>query len=329
MKLGDKSMPRPLTEALLLRPRTLDLGRRGFPPGAPAAQRVLNDVVHSFAVGYNGVLASQPAVRQTRDDPAHPEDQLPHAMRGFAIEGAAMSSVLLDLLTFSDGRRFRALHDANGGHYTHLIHVGAGWAFARLHRRPWGRVRPAQPMFGWLAWDGWGFHQAFFHSQRVYTRHWIERATPGEVRQIRDQGVGRALWFYAGADPARITEVIAGFPPARRSDLWAGIGLAAAYTGAQPSAVLARLVQSANGYRDHLAQGAAFAAKAHLLSGGVPEPAAAAVEVLTDAEFELAASWTDASLAAALRQPGGPGAYEHWRAGIRAAWARHRESARR
>lgn len=319
MKLGDRTTLRPLTEALLLRPRTLDLSRRGFTAGSPEAQRVLDDVVRSFAVGYNGVLTARPGYRA----------ELPHAMRGFAAEGAAMSSVLLDLMTFSDGPRFAALHDADGERYTHLIHVGAGWAFARLHRKPWGRVRPARPIFGWLAWDGWGFHQAFFHSRRVFTQHWIERATPGTVRQIRDQGAGRALWFYAGADPARIAEVIAGFPPERRSDLWSGIGLAAAYTGAQPPAVLTQLVRLADGYRAHVGQGAAFAAKAHYLSGEVPGPVAAAIELLTGADPLEAAAWTDVALAGALLQPEGPGAYEHWRAGIRAAWARHHERALR
>jgi enediyne biosynthesis protein E3 len=304
----------PASKVLRLRPEMIDLARRGFAAGRPDAQRTLDAVVRSFAAGYNSVLT--PTTGHL--------DVLPHGMRGFAVEGAAMSSALLDLLSFSGGRRLRCLLDAEGERYTHLIHVGAGWAYARLHRRPWSGLRCNQPLFGWLAWDGWGFHQAFFHSRRVFSKHWVERATTSDVSAIRDQGVGRALWFYTGAEPARIARVIAGFPADRRSDLWAGIGLAASYTGAQPPEVLSELLGAANGYLDHVGQGAAFAAKAHVLSGAVPPQAARAIETLTGAEPSAAAAWTDACLAAVAPDSDSPVTYARWRAGIREAWMEHR-----
>jgi hypothetical protein len=304
-----------LNRALLLRPATLDRAQRGFAAAAsPATQAKLDAVVQSFASGFNHAVVP---------DSAPEPGTLPHELTGFAVEGAAMGATVLDLITFSGGRRLSALAGEYGDRYTHLIHVGAGWAFARLHSQPWHRIRFGQPLLRWLAWDGWGFHQAFFAPQRVFTTHLIDRAARSEVRPVADQGFGRALWFYAGAEPARVAEIIAGFPPERRCDLWAGIGLASCYTGAQPPPVLDQLLGAAHGYRDHLGQGAAFAAKAHVLSGEVPPGSAASIEVLTGATAEIAAGWTDQALTAPIGAASDLAAYQAWRNGIRVVFSRH------
>ncbi|MDH2429179.1 DUF1702 family protein [Sphaerisporangium sp. TRM90804] len=305
---------RSLRRLLSLDPQELIRSRPGPPVGDPEVGRTLDTVVHSFATGYNAALGAPPGAL----DLSH----LPGPLRGFAYEGAAMSIGLVDELTLARGRRMRALLDGPGRPYVHLIHVGAGWAFARLRVRPWTGMPVGQRLFRWLAWDGWGFHQAFFRPRAVLVEHRVERAARGDVRPIRDQGVGRALWFYAGADPALVAEVIDAFPAGRRPDLWAGIGLAAAYTGAQPPERLEDLLARAGGHREHLAQGAAFAAKAHQISGIVPERSADAVAALTGAGVDDASDWTDASLKEALRRPDDPATYEAWRAGIRRAWAR-------
>lgn len=286
----------------------LESARRDFTPAAAPAGRVLDTVVESFAHGYNTALAGD-------FDAA----TLPPELRGFGYEGAAMSLTLLDLLTLSRGRRVRGLLSGEGERYVHLIHVGAGWAFARLRLRPWTGIRRGSGLapahLRWLAWDGWGFHRAFFAPGPVFEDR---RPGPAGVRQLCDQGAGRALWFYAGADPDRIRDVISSFPDARRPDLWAGIGLAAAYTGARSPDVLAALAEDAADHRDHLAQGAAFAATAHLRAAYRP---ATGVEVLTGVAPETAARWTDQALARVSGGPDTAAAYEGWRAGVRRAWA--------
>jgi enediyne biosynthesis protein E3 len=304
---------------LMLRPQLVEGRLAAFSPAAEEAGDTLAAVVRNFADGYNQVL--QPSFEILDTSAILP------AYRGFAAEGAAMSSVLLDLLTMSRGRRFRDLLNTAGPDYAHLLHVGAGWAFAQLRLRPWTGIRSAQPMIGWLGWDGWGFHQAFFDPDRVFIQRGIERAARGDVRPVRDQGAGRALWFYAGAEPARIAAVIGGFPAGRQGDLWAGIGLAAAYTGARSAPALEELVGLAGDYRDEAGQGAAFAAKAHVLSGAVPPPAAAAIEVLTGVTPEVASAWTDAALAA-IGAPDSLPAYQEWRARVRAARTRQRSGVR-
>ncbi|MEW9552915.1 DUF1702 family protein [Nonomuraea sp. NPDC050783] len=279
----------------------------GFVPDSSPANNDLSEIVAAFGEGYNRALGGVPDV-----------SDLPRRLHGFAFEGAAMSCTLLDTVTMSGNRRLRALSEGTGGRYVHLIHVGAGWALARLRRTRWPGL--GDPMLRWLAWDGWGFHQAYFKPLRVFRDHWVERGARGAVRPIRDQGTGRALWFHAGAAPGPIARIIAGYPEHRRSDLWAGIGLAAAYTGV--SGQLDDLLAAGADHRAHLAQGAAFAAKAHVLSGHVPPGSARAVEALTGVGAEQAAEWTDRALARVPR-PDSPHDYERWRAGIRELYARH------
>jgi len=304
-----------LSRLLRLRPRQLDSPRRVFYDAGPGVQSRLDAVVESFAAGYNYVIAPR-AGRNPAD--------IPLELRGFAVEGAAMGAALADMITLSGGRHLRALARDHGDRYPHLILIGTGWAAARLRRGPrWG-VRLGEPVLRWLAWDGWGFHQAFFCALDVFERHRVEPAARGDARPVRDQGAGRALWFYAGADPARIATVIDGFPEPRRPDLWAGIGLAASYTGAQPADVVEKVARAADGYRDHLGQGAAFAAKAHVLAGAVPAAAAQAIEVLTGVEPAAAAAWTDSSLREAADGGDGVAAYQQCRARVRDQFRRHR-----
>ncbi|MBO2455779.1 DUF1702 family protein [Actinomadura barringtoniae] len=307
-----------LRGGLALAPGVLREARRDFAPATGDAACRLDEVVDAFAHGYNAVLRGG-------YDPA----ELPAGLRGFGYEGAAMSSTLLDLMTVSRGRRLHELGEGTGAGYPHLINVGAGWAYARMRLRPWWTVRPGtdeqgvgSPLLRWLAWDGWGFHRAFFTPRRVFADH---APGPPRVRRICDQGAGRALWFYAGADPDRIGDVINGFPGVRRPDLWAGVALAAAYTGAQPPGVLAALAERAAAHRAHLAQGAVFAAKAHVLSGEMPGGSAAAVRALTGVGPGIAARWADDALAASIGGPDSPAGYEGWRGGIRHAWTRTNE----
>lgn len=312
MRIGILPVRQPFTRLLTLSNHQLARGDFLAVDADPEVRRVLDSVVRSFAEGYNAALATPRGTVSLIE--------VPHELRGFAYEGAAMSRTLVDLITLTRGRRLRELACGPGRAYPHLIHVGAGWAFARLHISPWRMVRFGEPLMQWLAWDGWGFHQAYFHPSAVLLQHKFERATTGAVRGIRDQGAGRALWFYTTAEPARIAEIIGSFPSDRRPDLWAGIGLAAAYTGAQPPDRLAAVLDAAAGQRAHVAQGAAFAAKAHLVSGQVPPRSAAAIETLTGAVPETAAQWTDDSLAEAARGDDSPAGYERWRAGVRRAW---------
>lgn len=232
-----------------------------------------------------------------------------------------MACTIMDILSASGGRRVAALLGGPGDRYVYLTHVGTGWGFARLRLRPWRRLSRQDPLLGWLAWDGWGFHRGFFSPKRAVGQ---QRTEPGlgAARSIRDQGLGRSLWFHDCAQVAVIAKRVGDFPRHRQRDLWSGVGLAAGYAGGVSDDDLARLAALAGPGRRHLVQGVAFAAKAHLRGGCLPAHTRRAAAVIAEAPAEVAAAWTDEARA------GLSGArisdYQAWRARIRGSWDRSR-----
>jgi hypothetical protein len=198
-----------------------------------------------------------------------------------------------------------------------MIHVGAGWAAARLRRSLPRYLERFDPVLRWLIADGFGFHEGYFHWQRFLIRREPTRL-PGYFARAFDQGLGRSLWFVDGADALAVASHIVAFEPHRRADLWSGVGLAAAYAGGAAPGALERLRDLAVGFNAHVAQGAAFAAKARVRAG-IPGPHTdAACRVLCGTSMSEAASWTDDAnrdLPATTTGPR-PG-YEVWRERIR------------
>ena len=43
-----------------------------------------------------------------------------------------------------------------------MMHVGLGWALARLRRSVTPYLAQLDPLLGWLAVDGYGFHEGYF-----------------------------------------------------------------------------------------------------------------------------------------------------------------------
>ncbi len=312
--------PAELTPA---RPRGLlgllwqDLGQAGFGVRrfrlGPARPH-LEAAGQACLAGYNAVLAGE----SERIDDLHEE------LRGFAYEGAGMACATLDVLTITGGRRLRNLLSGQGMRYPHLIHLGTGWAYARLRMRPMWGIRSVHPLLRWLAFDGFGFHQGFFAADRTIGRQRTAGLLDRTRRAIFDQGVGRMLWFHECAGAEDVILRVAEFPAGRRADLWSGVGLAAAYAGGAEVRELERLSAAAakDGFRAHLVQGAAFACAARLISGTVPEHTAAAVSALCEVDVEEAGHWTDTALIALGHNAHSGDHYQAWRAGIRKAWAR-------
>jgi hypothetical protein len=186
-----------------------------------------------------------------------------------------------------------------------------GWAWARLPvniERGRGRL---DPLLGWLAVDGYGFHEGFFHFRRYFDGSRTPRLT-GYAARAFDFGFGRCLWFIEGGDVERVAASVGRFPESRRGDLWSGVGLAATYAGAVEAAALNALAVSAGQYQPQLAQGAAFAAKARLHAGNPTEYTGRATGVLCGCGAADAAQWTDDALVG-LEAGGVEPAFEVWR----------------
>ena len=134
----------------------------------------------------------------------------------------------------------------------------------------------------------------------------------GYARRVFDQGLGRCLWFIEGADVARIARSIAAIPRERQPDLWSGVGLASVYAGEASEADLRRLRETAGEFAPHLAQGAAFAAKARLRAGNLSSYHHAACLILCGMSAPDAAQVTDAALENLPADRTEP-SYETWR----------------
>jgi len=292
---------------------------RGFPVKDEDTRQRLESVGSSFLDGFAHALEAP--------DNAAVADRLERTVdqpyRGFAYEGAAMGLAVLDGMTPGGGRRVARFIAGEAERHVYMAYVGIGWAYAKLPRFLWRGIGPVDPLLGWLALDGYGFYHAFFDTNKYVHEQYVETGVhlPGYApheysRRVIDQGIGRAMWFVAGADPEIAGKLVHGFAPSRQADLWSGMGLAATYAGAASAAELERLREHAGEHWAHLAQGCTWGAKARLFAGLATPHTAVATEVLCGLSPEDAAAVTDGALAD-LPPDGERPAYEAWRDRIR------------
>ncbi len=284
--------------------------KRGFHAGNPGARERLEKVGKTFLQGYHAALEEDDFSRL-----ACRLDTIELERRGFAYEGAAMALTLLDFLTPWMPDRFPRFLNGAGANHIYMLHVGAGWAVARLHYSVDKFLSHLDSVLGWLVVDGYGFHEGYFHWPEIVSEQRVPARLKGYSR-VFDQGLGRSLWFIEGADVSRIAARIGAFPAKRQSDLWSGIGLACTYAGGIDSPELQRLQASAQGFRFHLAQGAAFAAQARQRAGNPALHTDTACQILCQLSAEEAALITEQALQG-LPRIGNEPTYEVWRSRIR------------
>ncbi|MEV0774240.1 DUF1702 family protein [Streptomyces sp. NPDC050433] len=241
---------------------------RGFRRKNPQAQELLETIGRTFLEGYgHAVQARSPLDAEVQ------LEAIPAQFRGFAYEGAAMGCAILDSLPGTKGRRLAQLMDGRGSAHIYMVYVGIGWAMARLPRALRPKTAETDPLLRWLVLDGYGFHQAYFHTDRYVhqqyrdTRFSWPHGPASYAQRAIDQGIGRALWFVGGTDVNDVVSLIDTFAETRRSDLYSGAGLAATYAGGADEAELELLRQCAGTHRPQLLQGSAFAAEARQRAG--------------------------------------------------------------
>lgn len=244
------------------------LDTRGFHKKNEAAREVLETIGESFLTGYGHAVEAPSAA-----EAEYRLEQVPERFRGFAYEGAAMGCAVLDALT-PRGHRTADLLAGRGAAHVYMAYIGVGWAMARLPRLRWPRITAYDPLLRWLLLDGYGFHQAYFHTGAYVHEHrrdsrfrWPVAVHQWYVDHAVDQGIGRALWFVGGADPDQVTALIGKFPRHRHADLYAGAGLAATYAGGCEESELLAFWDRAGEHRPRVAQGSAFAAQARVRAG--------------------------------------------------------------
>jgi hypothetical protein len=298
------------------------LVKRGFHVNDGATRALLETIGQSFLTGYGyAAEARTPAAAEERLETVERD------FRGFAYEGAAMGFAIMDALGLGGGPCVQRFLDGRAGRHVYMVHVGLGWALARLPRWLWRRVLPTDPLLGWLALDGYGFHQAYFDTDR-YVRDqfrdpdfaWPANCPRGYPVRVVDQGIGRALWFVEGADVDRVATAIDRFAPDRRTDLFSGAGLAATYAGGAHRAALESFWRAAGAHRPAVAQGCAFAAQARVRAGLVNPHTHTAVAVFCSRSVEQAAAMTDDALLD-LPDDGPLPRYQVWRQRVASEFA--------
>jgi enediyne biosynthesis protein E3 len=298
--------------SLLLRIETAEVtfSRRGFLTTTSAAQGRLESVGKNFLRGYHAALRDADPNRL-----AEVLESIEQADRGFAYEGAAMALALLDQILPSRRNRWQQLLSGPGSAHLYMLHVGYGWALARV---PWLRQNPERqlarfhPLWRWLVVDGYGFHEGYFHARRYVSTSRLPPKLTGYARRAFDQGLGRSLWFLGGADAENVAQLVSSFDKRRQADLWSGVGLGCAYAGGADKSFLAALRQAAGAYESCLAQGAAFAAKARQHAGNPASHTASACEQWCGMDADAAAALTDECVAGLSGNESEP-AFELWR----------------
>jgi hypothetical protein len=302
-----------------LSPEQASFTRRRFRGGSGGMRQRLETAGGAFVKGYNLALKhGRPGVAIEDLNSIEPE------LRGFAFEGAAMAFALLDWMTPWRRDRMREFISGVGSSHIYMLHVGVGWVWARLPINLRTAKARLDPLLGWLAFDGWGFHEGFFHWPKYISGGPAPQKLKGFERRVFDQGLGRSFWFVNGGDVELIARTIQDFSPDRRGDLWSGIGLAATYAGMITDASLARLVELAGSFQPQLAQGSAFAAKARQRAGNLTDYTSRATGVLCGLAAGDAARLTDEVLENLPADAGLP-AYAIWRNRVQNHWSQKPE----
>ena len=291
---------------------------RGFHNGEALAREHLERVGRTFVYGYHAALDADNV-----ESLAQKLNRIEPVVRGFAFEGASMGSTLLDHLTLTKGNRLLKFLEGPASSHTYMVHVGVGWAFARLRwlrGRLQNELSNFDPLLRWLVVDGFGFHEGYFQWRRYVAERTVPQNLSNYALRVFDQGLGRSIWFVDGADVRRISTTIAKFPKSRQADLWSGIGLASTYAGRVNNEALRTLHDLAGIYQPHLAQGAAFAAKARKRAGNEAKHTDLACRVFCGVSAEAAGAVTDEALRY-LPGDGAEPAYETWRSRIRSVFS--------
>lgn len=295
--------------------RETKLDRRGFYVKSPAARELLESVGEHFLTGY-AIAAEAGSIAEAE----YRLENLPAEFRGFAYEGAGMAFGVRDGLPFG-GHWVADFIAEPGARHIYMIYVGVGWALARLPRFRWASATAAltDPVLRWLALDGYGFHQAYFHTERYVRGQYQDPAFPwppegpsSYASRAIDQGIGRATWFVCGADPDRVADQLDAFPEPRRADLYSGAGLAATYAGGLSKAELWTFRGRGSAYIPQIAQGSAFAATARIRAALETPHTFLAAEMLCGTTPPEAARICDEALPSPS-EGGAEPAFELWR----------------
>ncbi len=240
---------------------------RGFEEGSEAQNR-LELVATTVVQGYNTAV-EHGLGRDIKDIATSVKKELV----GFYSEGLAMGLYTLDIFSLSKKDRLFDFIKDNNYRHEYMSYIGAGLA-AGVFKRPYEKfMDKACPLTGCLILDGIGFYYAMFKTKKTIEGKYVPaKVLKNEYHLKRyDNGIGRAVWFYDGGEPDKISNTINSFPEERRASIWSGVGLAALYAGGVSAHKLEKLKLYAGAFSPFLGQGAFLAAHTRFRAGNPHE----------------------------------------------------------
>jgi hypothetical protein len=229
-------------------------------------RRRLEEIGRCFSAGCHAALEDpRPGLLAARLACVEPE------LQGFAYEGAGLGLALLDAVTPWRRHRLQDFIAGEGSPQVYMLHAGSGWVLRRLPVSQRRFLAALDPVLRWFAFDGLGFHDAFFYGRRIVERALPPRRISGFALRPFDAGVGRRLWLLPGHDVSSIARLVAAFPASRHADLWTGVGEACAMAGGRDAAAIEEVRQAAGPHGPQLALGASFTAEARVRAA-IPSP---------------------------------------------------------
>jgi enediyne biosynthesis protein E3 len=297
-------------------PADVTFEKRGWPSPGKEKQANLEKVAGIFLTGFSyGMVGSDiPEIEASLESIERP-------FRGFAYEGCGMAMGVRDSLRPFGQHWVSDYFAGRAKNHIYMAHIGVGWAMARVPKMRWRTIARTNDILGWLALDGWGFHQAYYYTNE-YVDQQKQLTLPvfrpvSYANRVVDQGIGRALWFIKGSSPAGVAQTIERFHPSRRGDLWSGAALATVYAGGVGVSDLEEFARLSGEYFPDVAQGAVFAGMTRLKQDLVIPHTQLAVKVYCDMTVEEAgAVFDDASSVLTSDDPETP-VFEVWRQRIR------------
>ena len=286
-------MPGPIQRILMIKPAEASFAARGFDVPDAGRARKLERMLESFISGYNTAVTTPDT--KLLGEKLHAAFDQHHV--GFAFEGIGLYLAALDVLLPFGGGRLDRYFRGDGEKHDFIVAVGAGFVFGRI---PGGvflmekYLRTLDPFIAWCVPCGYGFHEGFFkHKQYIDAAKEPPSALSPLGKQLFDSGLGRSVWWVKCGDAGSIRAAIDGFPEPRRAELWAGIGIAAAYAGGVGVAELIRLRDLAGQYEADFLSGLPFAARLRQKAGNYSDTTELACSVLLGKSTDMTADMAE------------------------------------
>ena len=185
--------------------------------------------------------------------------------RSIAYEATAMELAIQDLANGISLDKWYTLLEKSKEHDVH-VHVGLGWALAKLQISPSKYIESLRPLLKWRVVDGMGYYFGLFNRRRTLIQCEFPELLEENAKAPFDQGVGRSIWYISKADPEQVTAYINNFSEGRHSNLWKGLGIAVTYVGGCTNEKLKLIYEAAGEHQKYLVCGATLACRARVFS---------------------------------------------------------------